>query len=120
MGEIIGDRRRVKRRNNENVKLMADEAVLRVSGANKIRELYRILKEIPETEKMKELRIRQEVEKVWGEWKNVLSADGVGPLIGLRFKFGKMENLSREASEQISENEMPGMRKRNTEGRNVQ
>ena len=38
---------------------------------------------------MKELRIRQEVEKEWGERENVLSADEVGPLIGLRLKFGK-------------------------------
>ena len=34
----------------------------------------------------------------------------MGPLIGLRFKFGKMRHLPREASEQILENEMPGMR----------
>ena len=39
---------------------------------------------------MKELRIRQEVEKEWDECKNVLSADEVGPLIGLRYKFGKI------------------------------
>ena len=37
---------------------------------------------------MKELRIRQEVEKEWGKWENVLSDDEVDPLIGLRFKFG--------------------------------
>ena len=40
-------------------------------------------------EKMKEMRIRQEVGEEWGEWKNVLSAVEVGPFIGLRFKFGK-------------------------------
>ena len=72
-------------------KLIAEEAVLKVKEANKIRELYRILNEIPETEKEKELRIRQEVEKEWGEWENVLSDDEVGPLIGLRLKFGKTE-----------------------------
>ena len=44
---------------------------------------------------MKELRIRQEVEKEWGEWKNVLSADEVDPLIGIRFKFGKMKHGSK-------------------------
>ena len=59
---------------------------------------------------MKELRIRQEVEKEWGGWKNVLSADEVDPLVGLRFKFGKMKPLSREVSEKILENEIPGMR----------
>ena len=71
-------------------KLIAEEAVLKVSETNKIRELYRITNEIPETEKEKELRIKQEVEKEWGEWNNVLSADEVGPLVGLRFKFGKL------------------------------
>ena len=32
---------------------------------------------------------------------------------------GKAKNLPRTASELISENEMPGVRKRNPEGRNV-
>ena len=31
-----------------------------------------------------ELRTEQEVEKEWGEWGNVSSADEVDPLIGLR------------------------------------
>ena len=61
--------------------------------------------------KMKEFRIRHEVGKEWGEWKNVLSAGEVDPLIGLRFKLGKRKNLSMEASERILESEMPGMRK---------
>ena len=81
---------------------------------NKVRELYRILNEIPESKKEKELRIRQEVEKEWGEWDNVVdvkSADEVDPLIGLRFKFGNKKNLPMEASELILENEMPGMGK---------
>ena len=75
-----------------------------MNGANKIRELYRITNEIPESYKEKELRIKQEVEKEWGEWNNVmdvLSADEVDPLIGLRFKFGKTKNLHRAASELI-------------------
>ena len=37
--------------NNENAKLIAEEAVLKVGESNKIRELYRIMNEIPETEK---------------------------------------------------------------------
>ena len=57
------------------------------------------------------MRIRQEVGREWGEWKNVLSADEVDPLIGLRFKFGKMKYLSRESSGKILENEMPGVGK---------
>ena len=51
MEEIIGGQCRVKRRNSENAKLIDGEAVLKVSEANKIRELYRILNEIPETGK---------------------------------------------------------------------
>ena len=69
---------------------------------------------------MKELRIRRVVEKEWGEWKNDYSADEVGPLIGLRFKFGKIKSLPRESSGEILENETPGMRKRNSERRNIQ
>ena len=69
MEETIGDQRRLRRRNNENAKLIAEEAVLKVREANKIQELLRIVIEIPETEKVKELRIRQEVEKGWGECK---------------------------------------------------
>ena len=51
MEEMIGDQRRVRRRNNENAKLIAEEAVLKVRETNKIKELHRILKEIPETKK---------------------------------------------------------------------
>ena len=32
------------------------------------------------------MRIKQEVEKEWNEWNSALSADEVGPLVGLRFK----------------------------------
>ena len=51
MGEIIGGQRRKRRRNNENAKLIDEEAVLEVRGTDKVQERYRILKEIPETEK---------------------------------------------------------------------
>ena len=61
---------------------------------------------------MKELRIRREVEKEWDARGDVLSADEVGPLIGLRFKFGEVEHLPREASEQILENETHGREKK--------
>ena len=40
-----------------------------------------------------------------------MSADGVDPLVGLRFKFGETKNLPMAASELISENEIHGMRK---------
>ena len=52
-GGMIVDQCMVKRRKNENTKLIAEGAVLKVIGANKIRESYRILNEIPETEKRK-------------------------------------------------------------------
>ena len=48
---------------------------------------------------MKELRIRQEVEKEWGECESAYSADEVGPSIGLRFKFGKIKSLLSGSSE---------------------
>ena len=40
MGEIIGGQCRVKRRNNENAKLIAEEAVQKVRESNKVREIY--------------------------------------------------------------------------------
>ena len=86
---MIANQCMVKKRKIESLKLIAEGAVLKVKETNKIRELYRILNEIPESYKEKELRIKQEVEKEWDEWKNVLGADEVDPLIGLRFKFGK-------------------------------
>ena len=88
MGEMIANQCMVKRRKNESAKLLAEGAVLKVNEKNKVRELYRILNEIPESKKEKELRIKQELEKEWGEWNNVVgvkSADEVDPLIGLRF-----------------------------------
>ena len=66
MGEMIGDQCRLRRRNNENAKLIAEEAVLQVRETDKIQELHRLLKEIPEAKKMEKLQIRQEVEKEWG------------------------------------------------------
>ena len=48
--------------------------------------------------KGKELRTKKEVEQEWNEWNNVLSDDEVGPLVGLRFKFGKSKNLPMAAS----------------------
>ena len=53
----------IKRGNNGDAKLTVEEAVLKVRGANKIRELYQILREIPEAGKMKGLRIRKDVGK---------------------------------------------------------
>ena len=63
MEEMIVNQCMVKKRKNESSKLIAEGAVLKVKETNKIRELYRILNEIPESYKEKELRIKQEVEK---------------------------------------------------------
>ena len=104
MGEMIANQCMAKRRKNESSKLIEEGAVLKVKETNKIRELYRIMNEIPESYKEKELRIKQEVENEWNEWNNVadvMSADEVDPLIGLRFKFGQLNSLSRAASELI-------------------
>ena len=67
-------------------------AVLKVNETNKIRGLFRIMNEIPGSYNEKEFRIRKEVEKGRGQWGNVmdvLSADEVGPLIGMRLNLGK-------------------------------
>ena len=40
MREIIGNQCRAKRRNNENAKLIAEEAVQKVRESNKVREIY--------------------------------------------------------------------------------
>ena len=72
-----------------------------MNESNKIRELYRVMREIPEKDKEKELQIKQEVEKEWSNWDKVLSADEVDPQVGFRFKFGKNKHLSMTASELI-------------------
>ena len=49
--EMISNQCIEKRRKNEDAKLIAEEAVAKGKEKNKIRELYRILNEILETEK---------------------------------------------------------------------
>jgi hypothetical protein len=64
MEEMIVNQCMVKRRKNESLKLIAEGAVLKVKETNKIRELYRILNEIPESYSflsLSELRLPQSV-----------------------------------------------------------
>ena len=50
---------------NQDVNLITESACLKINEANKIRELYRALSEIPETAKDKELKAKQEVANGW-------------------------------------------------------
>ena len=53
MEEMIANQCMVKRRKDESAKLLAEGAVLKVNEANKVRELYRIVNEIPESKEEK-------------------------------------------------------------------
>ena len=94
---------------------ITEVAVLKINERNKIRELYRAIGEIPETEKEKNANKRQEVEAGWkamGEIVEVNSADQTDQLEAWRFKMTSgNSNLPSSKSEEISENEIPGMRK---------
>ena len=68
---MILDQCQLKLKGNQDANLITESAVLEINEANKIRELYRTLREIPETEKGK---IRNRIEKFrkkgkqWGEF----------------------------------------------------
>ena len=113
MEEMTLNQRIEKRRNNEDVKLIAEEAVVNGKEKNKIRELYRILNEIPEAEKRKNWESDKKLRKNGmggiGYWVLTKWARQLGYVLNL----GETKNLSRAASEQILENEMHGMGKRN-------
>ena len=51
--EVILDQRQVRLKENQDVNLITESAVLKISETNEIRELYRALIEIPETERRK-------------------------------------------------------------------
>jgi len=63
MEEMIANQCMVKRRNNENAKLIAEEAVLKMNETNKIRELYRIMNEIPESQKEKNCELSKKLRR---------------------------------------------------------
>ena len=94
---------------------ITDVAVLKINEANKMRELYRVLGEIHETGKEKNVDKKKEVGgecKAMGEISEVNSADQIGQLDAFRFEMkSKNSNLSSSKMGEISENETPGMRK---------
>ena len=49
----------MKLKGNQDVNLITEAAVLKISETNKIRDLYRAISEIPETAKEKELEEKQ-------------------------------------------------------------
>ena len=65
--------------------------------------------------KKKQAEERQKIEKEWGEMEEIdhsLNVNQTDQLEALRFKLNtRKQKLPRERSEQILENEMPGMRK---------
>ena len=63
MEEMIANQCMVKRRKNEDAKLIAGKAVLKVNEANKIRELYRIMNEIPESQKEKNCELSNKLRR---------------------------------------------------------
>ena len=85
------------------------------STKNKIKELYKIIGEYTESEKEKQLGEKQKVQEEWGEMEDInnsLNANQSDQLEAPRYKMkAKNHNISREKSEQILENEMPGMRR---------
>ena len=89
---------------------------LGIREENKIRELHRVIFEMPEKKSELRTRKKREIETEWellgGGSKKMNSADPIGQLAALRFKtqMGR-KNLSRGKSEEISENGMPGKRK---------
>ena len=99
LAEVIFGQYQQKLKENQDVGRFTEVAVLKINETNKIRERYRALCEIPETEKEKDVNKRQEVGKEWeamGEISEVNSADQIGKLEALRFKMEpKNSNLSR-------------------------
>ena len=122
-GEIIAGQFQQKLKENQDANRITELATLKLRETNKIKELYRGVSEIPETEKEKNVRERHKVEEEWKameEISEVKSAYRTDQLGALRFKMkSKNRNLTRWKSGIISENEMPGGAKRNSERRNI-
>ena len=78
-----------KLKEHQDVGGITDVAVLKINEANKMRELYRVLGEIHETGKEKNVDKKKEVGgecKAMGEISEVNSADQIGQLEASRFK----------------------------------
>ena len=95
--EVISDQCQRNLKENQVVGRITEVAVLEINETNKIRELYRGIGEIPETEKEKDANKRQEVENGWaamGGISEVNSADRIGQLAALRFEMKSKKNTS--------------------------
>ena len=96
-----------------------EERFLEVQETKKIRQLYRAICENPEKKSERGLRKKKEIEiegKLSEESKKLNSADRIDQLAALRFKAQMGSNrLSMGEIEEISENQMPGMRKEREE-----
>ena len=66
MGELISDHRRAKLKENQDADSITEVAGLKANGANKIRELYSDICEIPENPTEIELWKKQEIENERG------------------------------------------------------
>ena len=124
MGEVLSGRRQLELGGNQEAGSITEAAVLGINETGQIRYLYRAIFEIPEKPNEIELRTKKEMVNGWkdlAEIREVNSADQIGQLNALRFEMqsGKF-NLPRAKSDQISGNEMPGMRKGIPKGGNLQ
>ena len=107
LGEVISDQRQKKLKGNQDVGRITEVTVLQINETGEIRELYRTLGEIPETEKEKEVHQRREVEaecEAMGGIFEVNSADQVDQLEARRFKMKpKNSNLPSSKAEKFRE-----------------
>ena len=81
LGEVILDQRQLKLKENQDGDLITESEVFEINETNKIRELYRTLCEIPETEKEKDTKAKQEVAKEWEAMEEIHEVNSDGKLI---------------------------------------
>ena len=115
LGGVILGQCQQKLEGNRDVCRITEVAVLKINEASKIRELYRAIGEIPETEKERNAGKRQEVEEEWNAmWgiSEVRSANQTHQLEAMRFEMkSKNPNLPSSKIEEVLENEMQRARK---------
>ena len=81
LGEIIAGQCQQKLKENQDANRITEIATLKINESDGIKELYRGISEIPETEKEKNVKGRQKVEEEWkamGEISEVQSANQTG------------------------------------------
>ena len=89
LGEVISDQCQKKLKENQDAGRITEVAVLGINESGKIREIYRAIGEIPETEKERNVNKMQEVGEEWEameEISEVNSANQTDLLEALRFK----------------------------------